>query len=80
MIKILCQLVGIWQPASLSQISMQRQLRAGSNAEAIYLLETSTEEPARGQTAGPLTKAVLAACAMSVLAHPSQPGSALGDV
>lgn len=56
MIEILCQLVGIWQHARLSQISVQRLLWAGSSAKAISLLETSKEEPARGQTAGPPTK------------------------
>lgn len=89
MIEILCQLVGIWQPACLSQISVQHPLRAGSNTEAISLLETSTEEPARGQTAGPLTTrevsreqvgAVLAACTMIVLVQLSQPGSAPSDM
>ena len=88
MIVILCQLVGIWQPARLSQISMQRLLQAGSSAEAISLLETSMEEPAKGQTAGPLTKrevsheqvgAVLAVCAVPVLTQHSQLGRAVGD-
>lgn len=51
MIWILRQLVGIWWPVCLSQISVQHLLQAGSSAKAISLLETSTEDPARGQTA-----------------------------
>lgn len=83
MIEILWQLVGIWR---LSQISMKHPLQAGSSTETFSLLETSMEQPARGQTAGPLAKreasceqvgAVLAACAAPVLTQPSQPSSTL---
>lgn len=86
MIEIIWQLVGIWQPARLSQISMKHPLQAGSSTKTFSLLETSMEEPARGQTAGPLAKressceqvgAVLAVCAVPVLTQPSQPSSTL---
>lgn len=56
MTEILWQLVGTWQPAHLSQTSMEHWLQAGSSTKAFSLLETSMEEQARGQTAGPLAE------------------------
>lgn len=78
----------VWQPACLSQISTEHLLQASSSTEALSLLETSMEKPARGQTAGLSSKrevsckqvgTVLAICAVPVLTQPSQPSCTLSN-